>query len=94
MKLFPQFRGDLKSVHAIRQIMVCKNEFRSNRPLCHQFQRCGAVGRGCRVMALVLEVVLEEFSHFRIVLDDQDRASAAAAFNYPVVDAVPLVFEL
>jgi hypothetical protein len=43
---------------------------------------------------LVLEVVLEEFPHFRIVFDDQDRASVAAPFNYPVGDAVPLMFEL
>ena len=77
MKLLPQLRGDLKPVHAIRQIVVCKDEVRPDRPSRHQFQRRDAVRRRCRAMALVLEEELEELAHVGIVLDDQDRAGAA-----------------
>ena len=70
MKLFPQFCGDLKTVHTVWQIEVCKDEVRSDRSLRHQFQRCGAVRRCHRTMALVIEEVLEGFAHFGIVLDD------------------------
>ena len=94
MKLFPQLRGDLEPVHAVRQIVVGKDEVGPDRPARHQFQRCDAVRRRCRAMALVLEDELEEFAHFGIVLDDQDRASAANTFNYPVIYAAPMVFKL
>ena len=85
MKLLPQLRGELEPVHAVRQIVVCKDEVRSDRPSRHQFQRGDAVGRCCGAMAFVLEEELEEFAHFGIVLDDQDRASAANVFNDPVI---------
>ena len=87
MKFLPQLRGELKPVHAIRQIVVGKDEVGPDRPSRHQFQRCDAIRRCRRAMALVLEEELEEFAHLRIVLDDQDRASAASAFSYPVIHA-------
>ena len=87
MKLLPQLRGDLQPVHAVRQIVVRKDEVRPDRPSRHQFQRRDAVRRRCRAMAFVLEDQLEEFAHFGIVLDDQDRAGAANAFDDPVIYA-------
>jgi hypothetical protein len=45
-------------------------------------------------VALVLEYEREEFAQVGIALDDQDRASAANAFNYPVIFAPPMVFRL
>ena len=47
----------------------------------HQFERRDPVWRRHRAMALVFEEKLEELAHLRIVLDDQDRASAASAFS-------------
>ncbi len=88
MKLFPQLRGDLKPVHAVRQIVVCEDEVGSDRPSRHQLQRRDAVGRRCHAMALVREEELEELAHFGVVLDDQDRPGAASAFNDPVIRAV------
>ena len=78
MKLLPKLCSELKPVHAIGKIVVGKDEIRPDRPSRHQIQRCDAVGRCCRAMALVLEEDLEEFAHLRIILDDQDRASAAS----------------
>ena len=94
MKLLPQLRGDLQPVHAVWQIVVRKDEVRSDRPSRHQFQRRDAVGRRRRAMALVLEEELEEFAHFGIVLDDQDRAGAVTPSAILVICAVPRTFEL
>ena len=55
MKLFPQLRDDLEPVHTVWQIVVCKDEVRSDRPARDQFQRCDTVRRCYRAMALVLE---------------------------------------
>ena len=94
MKFFPQLRDDLEPVHTVWQIVVCEDEVRSDRPARDQFQRCDTVRRCYRAMALVLEDEREEFAHVGIVLDDQDRASAANAFNYLVIFAPPMVLKL
>ena len=78
MQLFPQLRGDLEPVHAVRQIVVGQDEIGPDRPSRHQFQRRDPVRRRRRAMALVLEQELEQFAHLGIVLDDQDRAGAVA----------------
>ena len=85
MKLLPQLRGDLKPVHAVRQIVVREDEVGPDRPSRHQFQRRDAVRRCRRAMAFVLEEKLEELAHFGIVLDDQDRAGAASSLRRPVI---------
>ena len=82
MKLFPQLRGDLEPVHAIRQIVVCEDEVRSDRP-----SRRPIPAPRCRQAPLPrdgpssLRTKFEKFAHFGIVLDDQDRASAVNAFS-------------
>src|ERR1700730_5975571 len=94
MKLFPQLRGDLEPVHTVWQIVVRKDEIRSGCPPRDQFQRSNAVRRRRRAMALVLEEEFEKFAHLRIVLDDQDHATAVNTFNYPVIYAVPMTVKL
>ena len=69
MKLLPQLRGDLQPIHAVRQIVVGKNQVGSDRPARHQFQRRGAVRRRRHSMALFLENKLQESAHVGIVLD-------------------------
>src|SRR3546814_41097 len=90
IEILPQFRGELEPVHAVRQIVVGKDEVRSDRAARHKFQRCDAVRRGCHAMALVLENHREEVAHIGLILDDQDHAGAASSFSISVIHALKM----
>ncbi len=75
LEFLPQFLCDFDSVHAIRQIVIGKDQIGSDRPASRQFQSGGAVDGRHGVIALFPQEEFEVLAHFRVVLDDQDRSS-------------------
>ncbi len=70
MKFLPKLRSELKPVQAIGEIVVGEYEVGPDRPSFHQVQRCNAIDRCCRAMALVLEENLKELAHLWIIVND------------------------
>ena len=86
IELLPQFLRDLNAVHAVRQIVVGKDEIRSHRPARHHFQSGGTVDGGRDGISLFVQEQFEVLAHFRVVLDDQDRSSARRRLRRCVVE--------
>ena len=76
MKLFPELRRKLKTVHPVWQIVVGEKQIRPQRGSRDQFQRCNAVTGRRHLIAFIFEKKFEEVSYFGIVFDDQDRSGA------------------
>src|SRR6185295_18447326 len=76
--LLPQAGDDLGPVESVRQIVVGDDEVR-NGPLCRQLQSPAPIGGDQGAMTLVVEKLLQQLAHRRVVLDDQNGAYGRGA---------------
>src|SRR6185437_2648106 len=94
MKLGAQLLNNLKSIQTLRQIVVREDEIRPNLASRDEIKRSHPVWRRRGIAPLLLEQEIEELAYLRVVLDDQNSASALRRFGNRLIDVRVTVIHL
>ena len=87
MECFSDLRGHEKPVHAIRQIVIRKDEVGAEMATRKQLPGLRPIGRRRRPMAFLRQHQLEEFAQFSVILNDQDRTGVTGIGAHPIISS-------
>src|SRR5665213_376848 len=94
MKLRAQLLNNLEPIQSLRQIVIRKDEIRSELASRDKLERGDPVWSCGGVATLVLKQQIKETAHLGIILDDQDSACTLRRFGDRLIDFWLTVFHV